>query len=64
MKFLSNTVLLDVLKLATKEELISLTSLIKERKVKKPSKIKDIRDEISSIGGYTLSNIFRGGDGT
>lgn len=64
MKFLSNTVLLDVLKLATKEELISLTSLIKERKVKKPSKIKDIRDEISSIGGHTLSNIFRGGDGT
>lgn len=64
MRFLSNTTLLDVLKLATKEELVSLTSLIEERKVENPSEIKVIRDEISSMGGHSFTNILRLGEGT
>ena len=44
--FLSNSVLIDVLREATKEELISITSLIENEKVDKSLSISKIRKEI------------------
>lgn len=61
--YISNSVLIDVLREATDQELISLSSIIEEREVKKPLAISNLRKEISTIGGHTLVNICRG-DGT
>ncbi len=58
--FLSNSVLIDVLREATQEELISITSLIENEKVDKSLSISKIRKEICEIGGHSLVNFFRG----
>lgn len=58
--FLSNSVLIDVLREATQEELISITSLIENEKVDKSLPISKIRKEICEIGGHSFVNFFRG----
>ena len=58
--FLSNSVLIDVLREATQEELISITSLIENEKVDKSLSISNIRKEICDIGRHSVVNFFRG----
>lgn len=58
--FLSNTVLNSMLEGATKEELIALSSIVKEKEVISELPLSELTAEICKIGGHSLINIFRG----
>lgn len=57
--FLSNSELIDVLREATNDELLSLSRIVEEEEIKKPLSISALKKEICSIGGHTLANLCR-----
>lgn len=57
--FISNDVLIELLKQATVEERLSLTKILSEYRTE-PYTPKKIQEELSSAGGHSLTNFFRG----
>ena len=58
-KFISNSVLREVLALATEDERLSLTKIIDKNQTKSYSYVM-LQKEICEIGGHGIVNIFRG----
>lgn len=57
--FISNDVLIELLEKATEEEKLSLTKIFAEYRAK-PYSPKEIQRELSSAGGNSLMNLYRG----